>query len=278
MPPLSKQTILITGATDGLGRALASDLAGRGATVLIHGRSQERLDDTRAGILDAVGEAAEDRVVCYRADFRSLDAVRALARDVERDHERLDVLVNNAGIGFGPPGATREESDDGYELRFAVNYLAPFLLTTLLLPLLKRSAPARIVNVASAGQQPIDFDDPMLERSYDGIRAYRQSKLAQITFTFELAERLGDGAGVTVNALHPATFMDTKMVLEHGQEPWTTVQDGLEATRRLVIDPELDGVTGRYFDQLKEARARSQAYDPEARRRLWRLSEEWTAG
>lgn len=276
MPSSTGPTVLITGATDGLGRALARDLAGRGATVLIHGRSDARLDETRAEILHAVDGAGEDDVVCYRADFSSLDAVRRLAREVERDHDRLDVLVNNAGIGFGPPGAAREVSDDGYELRLAVNYLAPFLLTTLLLPLLRRSAPARIVNVASAGQQPIDFDDPMLERSYDGVRAYRQSKLAQVMFTFELAERLGDDAGVTVNALHPATFMGTKMVIEIGQEPWSTVQDGVEATRRLVIDPELDGVTGRYFDQLSEARARSQAYDPDARRRLWRLSEEWT--
>jgi NAD(P)-dependent dehydrogenase (short-subunit alcohol dehydrogenase family) len=278
MRSLTDQTILITGATDGLGRALARDLAGRGATVLLHGRSDARLEQTRTEILDAVDGAGEDDVVCYRADFRSLDAVRRLAGEVERDHDRLDVLVNNAGIGFGTPGATREESDDGYELRFAVNYLAPFLLTTLLLPLLRRSSPARIVNVASAGQQPIDFDDPMLQRGYDGVRAYRQSKLAQVMFTFELAERLGNGAGVTVNALHPATYMDTKMVTEHGQEPWSTVQDGVEATRRLVLAPELEGVTGRYFDQLSQARARSQAYDPEARRRLWQLSEEWAGG
>lgn len=274
MRPLADQTILITGATDGLGRALAHDLARRGAMVLLHGRSDVRLADTRREILEACDEAA---VRSYRADFSSLDAVRRLAGEIGGDHQRLDVLVNNAGIGFGPPGGSRQESVDGYDLRFAVNYLAPFLLTTLLLPLLRRSAPARIVNVASAGQQPIDFDDPMLQQHYDGVRAYRQSKLAEIMFTFELAERLRvEDAEVTVNALHPATYMNTKMVFEHGAAPLTAVEDGLEATRQLVIAPELDGKSGLYFDRLREASAQAQAYDPEARRRLWRMSEEWT--
>ncbi|MQB02428.1 MAG: SDR family NAD(P)-dependent oxidoreductase, partial [Actinobacteria bacterium] len=185
---------------------------------------------------------------------------------------------NNAGIGGGKAGSPREESVDGYELRFAVNYLAPFLLTNRLLPLLRRSAPARIVSIASAGQAPIDFTDVMLRRGYDGWRAYRQSKLAQVIFTFELAERLrADGErGVTVNALHPATFMNTKMVHERVGYALSTVEDGVEATLRLAISPDLDGVTGRYFDRLKEARADDQAHDPEARRRLWRLSEELT--
>jgi NAD(P)-dependent dehydrogenase (short-subunit alcohol dehydrogenase family) len=203
--------------------------------------------------------------------------VRRLAAEVERDHERLDVLVNNAGIGGGRNGR-REESADGHELRFAVNYLAPFLLTQLLLPLLERSAPARIVNVASAGQAPIDFDDVMLERGYGGMRAYAQSKLAQIMFTFELAERLrAEGAGVTVNALHPASLMNTKMVYESFGYTMSTVEDGVEATLRLAISPELDGVSGRYFDRLREARPNRQARGPDARRRLWELSEQLVA-
>jgi NAD(P)-dependent dehydrogenase (short-subunit alcohol dehydrogenase family) len=268
MRPVDEQTILVTGATDGLGRALARELAARGALVLLHGRSTQRLEATRREIAEATGG---HRLRTYQADLASLEQVRRLGREVDGQQERLDVLVNNAGIGGDGP---RRESADGVELRFAVNYLAPFLLTDLLLPLLRRSAPARIVNVASVGQAPIDFDDVMLERRYDGLRAYRQSKLAQIMFTFELAERLraAGESGVTVNALHPATLMDTKMALETFGYAMSTVQDGVEATLRLVVAPELDAVSGHYFDRLRESRADPQAYDAEARRRLWRLS------
>jgi NAD(P)-dependent dehydrogenase (short-subunit alcohol dehydrogenase family) len=191
---------------------------------------------------------------------------------VEAENARLDALINNAGVGAGTRGAERELSGDGYELRFQVNYLAGFLLTILLLPRLRRSAPARVVNVASAGQAPIDFDDPMLERGYEGWRAYRVSKLAQVVFTFDLAGRL-DGTGVTVNALHPATFMDTKMVREVAS-PMSRVEEGAQATLRLVTAAELEGVTGKYFDGVEETRADAQAYDPGARRKLWDLSEE----
>lgn len=272
MRPVDEQTILVTGATDGLGRALARELATRGATVLVHGRNDARLEEALREIQEATGS---DRARPYRADFSTLAEVRHLAAEIESDHERLDLLINNAGIGAGPSGTLREESADGHELRFAVNYLAPFLLTNLLLPLLRVSAPARIVNVASVGQAPIDFDDVMLERRYDGMQAYRQSKLAQILFTFELADRLrAEGYEVTVNALHPASLMNTKMVHEWFGYTMSTIEDGVEAALHLAIAPELDGVSGRYFDRLQEARAHQQAYDPEARDRLWRLSEE----
>jgi NAD(P)-dependent dehydrogenase (short-subunit alcohol dehydrogenase family) len=268
MRPVDEQTILVTGATDGLGRALARELAARGATVLLHGRTKARLEDTRREIVEATGS---DRLHTYLADLASLEQVRRLGREVGGDQERLDVLVNNAGIGGDGP---RQQSADGHELRLAVNYLAPFLLTELLLPLLRRSAPARIVNVASVGQVPIDFDDVMLERHYDALRAYRQSKLAQIMFTFELAERLraAGESGVTVNALHPATLMNTKMALETFGYAMSTIEDGVEATLRLAVAPELEGVSGRYFDRLDDARANPQAYDADARGRLWRLS------
>jgi NAD(P)-dependent dehydrogenase (short-subunit alcohol dehydrogenase family) len=270
--PLGEQTTLVTGATDGLGRRLARELAFGGATVLLHGRSARRLEESVHEACEATGN---DRLHSYLADFASLDQVRRLAQEVEREHQRLDLLVNNAGIGGGTRPSQREESADGYELRFAVNYLAPFLLTRLLLPLLERSAPARIVNVASAGQAPIDFGDVMLERRYDGMRAYAQSKLAQVMFTFELAERLqADGAGVSVNALHPASLMNTKMVYESFGYTMSTVEEGVEATLRLATSPELDGVTGRYFDRLREALAHPQSYDGQARVRLWRLSEQ----
>jgi NAD(P)-dependent dehydrogenase (short-subunit alcohol dehydrogenase family) len=153
-----------------------------------------------------------------------------------------------------------------------VNYLAGYLLTRRLLPLLERSAPARIVNVSSAGQAPIDFDDVMLERRYDGVQAYCQSKLAQIMFTFDLAEEL-EGRGVSATCLHPATYMPTKMVLAAGVHPASSLQDGVQATLRLVADPELDGVTGRYFNGLQPASPHPQAADPDARRRLRELSD-----
>ena len=270
-PALGDRVVLVTGATDGLGRAVARELASRGAAVLLHGRSEARLADTARQIRRA---AANDRVRTYLADFSSLEDVRRLGREVLAGEDRLDVLVNNAGIGGGRDRRLREESADGHELRFAVNFLAPFLLTHLLLPLMRRSAPARIVNVASAGQEPIDFEDVMLERRYDGLRAYRQSKLAQVMFTFELADRLrAEGhEGVTVNVLHPASLMNTKMVQESFGRTMSTVEEGMESTVRLAVAPELEGVTGRYFDRSHEARAEDQAYDPEARRRLWTLS------
>jgi NAD(P)-dependent dehydrogenase (short-subunit alcohol dehydrogenase family) len=266
MDKLAGAKILVTGATDGLGRRLASDLAATGATVLLHGRSRERLEAT---IEKVRGETGNEKLGSYLADLSSLGEVRALAHRVIAEQDRLDALINNAGVIV----RERRESEDGYELTFAVNFLAHFLLTRLLVPLLRDSAPSRIVNVASAGQNPIDFDDVMLERSYSAMRAYRQSKLAQVMFTFELAERL-EGSGVTVNALHPASLMETKMVLETFGSSMSTVEEGAEATMRLATSPELEGVTGRYFDGTREGRADSQAYDEGARERLWDLSEE----
>jgi NAD(P)-dependent dehydrogenase (short-subunit alcohol dehydrogenase family) len=256
MRPIEQQTILVTGSSDGLGRRVAVELAARSADVVVHGRNAQKT----AAVAREIGSG---RFVV--ADFASLDEVRRMAGEVDS----LDALVNNAGLIV----RERRESADGYELTFAVNYLAHFLLTALLLPKLRE--PARIVNVASIGQAPLDFEDLMLERGYDAYRAYAQSKLAQILFTFELAERLGESA-ITVNAVHPATLMDTKMVRDTFGRGRASVGQGAEAVLRLVSDPELDGVTGRYFDGTRESSAHEQAYDPEARRRLWELSEELT--
>jgi NAD(P)-dependent dehydrogenase (short-subunit alcohol dehydrogenase family) len=265
MREISEQVILVTGATDGLGRGVAADLASRGATVLLHGRSPERLERTLAELRDETGS---DKLRTYRADFASLAEVRAMAAEVAANEERLDALVNNAGIGFLPQ---REFSQDGVELVLQVDYLAGYLLTRELLPLIQASAPSRIVFVASAGQAPIDFDDPMMDRGYDAGRAYCQAKLAQINQTMEMAGRL-DG-DVAVTALHPSTFMPTK-ILGPGMDPRSTVQEGIDATGRLVVAPELDGVTGVYFNVQDEARAMDQAYDPDAQRRLRELSEQ----
>ena len=273
MRSVDEAVILVTGSTDGLGKSTARDLAATGATVLLHGRDPERGD---AAVREIREETDNDRLHYYVADFSSLEEVHWLADEVAADHDRLHVLVNNAGIGAGRRGETsRDLSRDGYELRFAVNYLAPFLLTRLLLPLVRGSAPARIVNVASAGQSPISFDDVMLERGYDGMRAYAQSKLALVMFTFDLAEEL-EGTGLIANSLHPASLMDTKMVFETFGSASSSVREGTDATVRLAISPELRRVTGRYFDGQREARADEQAYDPEARERLRRLSEELT--
>jgi NAD(P)-dependent dehydrogenase (short-subunit alcohol dehydrogenase family) len=265
-------TILVTGATDGLGRALADRLAADGHELILHGRDPERL-------ARAAEEIANDgrRPLTAVADLAELAQVRRLAAEVREHTGRLDVRVSNAGIGSGEPdGRTRRTSADGYELRFAVNYLAGFLLTLELLPLLRASAPARIVNVASIGQHPLDFDDLMLEHGYQGTRAYGQSKLAQIMSGFTLAEQL-PAAEVTINSLHPSTYMPTKMVLEEIGHSVDSLDDGVAATHRLITDPALAATTGRFFDRTREARADQQAYDATARATLWERSLELVA-
>jgi NAD(P)-dependent dehydrogenase (short-subunit alcohol dehydrogenase family) len=252
MTTIEGRTVLVTGATDGLGREVAGELVRHGARVLVHGRDEQRA----RGVADELGAAG-----AYLADFASLAEVRALAAELPP----VDVLVNNAGLISGE----RHVTQDGIELTFQVNYLAHFLLT---LGLLERSAPRRIVNVASAGQRAPDFDDLMLERGYEPWRAYMQSKLAQVMFTFELAVRRPD---VESTALHPATFMDTKMVRQTVGRPHSTVQEGVDATVRLVAELDLD-VSGRYFDGMREAAPDPLAYDADARRRLWDVSERLT--
>ncbi|TGT38979.1 SDR family NAD(P)-dependent oxidoreductase [Mesorhizobium sp. M8A.F.Ca.ET.165.01.1.1] len=260
---LKDKTILITGSTDGVGRVVAQRLGASGARVLVHGR-----DATRGKAVIAEIEAAGGKAEFLAADLASLAEVRRLAEAV-RARSRLDVLINNAGVGTA--GDKRQTSADGHELRFAVNYLAGFLLTSELLPLLRASAPARIVNVASAGQQAINFDDVMLTHGYSGVRAYCQSKLAQILFTIDLSEQL-KGSGVTVNALHPASYMNTTMVRQAGVKPWSSVETGADAILNLATAQKLEGRSGLYFDGLRESRADAQAYDARARQQLRSLS------
>jgi NAD(P)-dependent dehydrogenase (short-subunit alcohol dehydrogenase family) len=262
------QTALVTGATDGVGRVVAARLGAAGFRVLVHGR-----DRTRAAAVVREVEKAGGSATFLPADLASLDEVRALAKTVAATTDRLHLLINNAGIGTTGNKPGRQVSADGHELRFAVNYLAGFLLTHLLLPLLKASAPARIVNVSSAGQQVIDFSDVMLTKHYSGVAAYCQSKLAQILFTIDLAEEL-KSSGVIVNALHPSTYMNTTMVRQSGTTPISRVEDGAEAILNLAVGPALEGRSGLYFNVLREARANGQAYDAEARARLRKLSLE----
>jgi|HigsolmetaAR201D_1030396.scaffolds.fasta_scaffold01352_9 NAD(P)-dependent dehydrogenase (short-subunit alcohol dehydrogenase family) len=270
---LEGKTALVTGSTDGLGKEVALRLAALGATVLVHGRNEER----GAAVVEQINKETPGSAKLYRADFASLAEVRKLAEAVGDDHRRLHLLINNAGIGSANRDGkqSREVSADGYELRFAVNYLAGYLLTRLLIPNLVAGSPSRIVNVASLAQRAIDFDDVMLEREYDGSRAYAQSKLAQVMFTIDLAEELAV-KNITVNALHPATYMDTTMVRSAGVQPRSSVAEGADAVMHLATDPELKFKSGLFFNGKREMKANAAAYDPEARRKLRDLSQKLT--
>jgi len=264
---MAGKTALVTGSTDGVGRYVAARLAAAGAKVLIHGRDRARAET----LAEEIKRQGQGEAVFYQADLSSLSEARQLAQAVIAGHRRLDLFISNAGIGSQNQGPQRQTSADGHELRFAVNYLSGFLLARLLLPLLKASAPSRIVNVASLGQHPIDFDDVMITRGYSGSRAYAQSKLSQIMFTIDLANEL-KGSGVTVNALHPATYMNTTMVRAGGITPMSTVEQGGEAILHLAVGDDMAGKSGLFFNGMQQARANPQAYDETARGQLRALS------
>lgn len=266
---MKNPVILITGATSGLGFSLAEKLGDiENLTLLLHGRTAESLSRIEARVVDSPAN-----VHTIAADLSELEQVHRLAHSVAQLTDHLSVLVNNAGIGFGD--GTREVSSDGHELRFAVNYLAPFALSNLLLPLLQAGAnrlnPSRVINIASIGQQPVDFEDVNFDQQYDGRKAYGKSKLAMITSGFTLAT-LMDPAQVTVNSVHPATFMPTKLVLDSGIEAIDDLEDGRDAVMRLILDPAVANVTGEFFNGTETARVNEWAYDTETQRRLWKLS------
>jgi NAD(P)-dependent dehydrogenase (short-subunit alcohol dehydrogenase family) len=264
------KTALVTGATDGVGRVVAKRLAKDGWRVLVHGRNAERGQSLVKEIEGAGGKAT-----FLKADLAALAEVRTLADAVKTETGQLGLLINNAGIGTAGDRPGRQESADGHELRFAVNYLAGFLLTHRLLPLLKAGAPARIVNVSSAGQEAIDFGDVMLTKAYAGSRAYRQSKLAQILFTVDLADEL-KADRIIANCLHPSTYMNTTMVKQSGTTPMSSVETGADAIMQLAVSPKLEGKSGLYFNVMNETRASPQAYDAKARAQLRKLSLELT--
>ncbi len=266
-PGPNQQVILVTGSTGGLGREVARRLASGGAHVIVHGRNRER----GMQLVHEIEREGNGSARFYAADLASFDQVRAFGDAILQDYDRLDVLVNNAGFGSAPN--ERLLSEDGHEYRFQVNYLSGFLLTHMLMPLLVASVPARIINVSSLAQTPIDFDDVMIENNFSGRRAYAQSKLAQVMFTFDLAEQL-EGTGVMVNSLHPATYMPTGMVARAGVEPRATLDEGIDAVMQLIVSTEIEG--GQFFRGLQPARANGQAYDLEARAKLRKLSEELT--
>ena len=267
VPASDRQVALVTGSTSGLGRELALRLGARGHHVIVHGRNEER----GAEVVDAINTEGPGSARFYRADLASFADVRRFAETLLADYGRLDLLINNAGFGSAPD--ERLLTEDGHEYRFQVNYLSTFLLTHMLMPLLLDSAPARIVNVSSGAQTPIDFDDVMIEKDFSGRRAYAQSKLAQVMFTLDLAEDL-EGTGIVVGSLHPATYMPTGMVRRAGVEPRSTIDEGADAVMQVVDSDDYE--SGQYFSGLRPARGNDQAYDAGARARLKQLSQELT--
>jgi NAD(P)-dependent dehydrogenase (short-subunit alcohol dehydrogenase family) len=275
------KTILISGATNGIGKQSALELAKMGAQVVIIGRNKARTDETLREIQTASGNKDVHALI---ADLSSMAEVRRVAEDFKKQFSRLDVLLNNAGGVF----QSRQETVDGYEMTFALNHLSYFLLTELLLDMLKASAPSRIVNVSSDLQSgaTINFDDLQSKQSYGigGFRAYGQSKLMNVMFTYELARRLA-GTGVTVNVLHPGVVntgfgRNNKglMGLAMSLMAFFTlkVEDGAKTSVYLASSPEVEGMTGKYFDKCKPKQSTAASYDEAAQKRLWDISEQLT--
>lgn len=273
---MAGQTVLVTGGTGGIGKATAIGLAALGARVGITGRDIERTEAAAADIRTAAGHPAVD---AFAADLSSQAEVRRLAAEVLNAYPRLDVLVNNVG-GFW---ATRHVTVDGLEHTFALNHLAPFLLTSLLLDRLKASAPARIVTVSSGAHATgkIDFEDPQAVRKYSGQKAYSQSKLANVMFSYELARQVA-GAGVTATVLHPGLVLTSfgaedpgplfKVILLVARPFMKTPKDGAATSVYLASSPKVEGVTGQYFASSKPKASSKASYDTAAAARLWQVS------
>src|SRR5579883_1919609 len=268
---------LVTGSSSGIGKVTARELARLGATVVMVCRNRAKGEAAQAEIKAATGN---ERVELILADLTSLADVRRAAAEFKERYTRLHVLIHNAG----GVSSVRRVTPDGLEVTFVVNYLAPFLLTELLLDVLKASAPARIVNVSSAAHQggKIDFDDLQGEKGYSMWKAYGQAKLALILFTYELARRL-EGSGVTVNALHPGVIASDfgQGLGKFSRVGWklaapfmTSVERGAQTTLYLATSPEVEGISGKYFANRKEVRSSRRSYDQAVRQRLWQVSEE----
>lgn len=270
------KTCLVTGANSGIGKVTARRLAEMGARVVMVCRSRERGTEARDEIILKSGNSAVELLTC---DLSSQKSIRGVAMEFLDRHDRLHVLVNNAGLML----RRRTLTEDGLEMTFAVNHLAYFLLTNLLLDVIRISAPARIVNVSSMAHMTgsINFEDLQSEKSYSSMGAYRQSKLANILFTYELARRL-EGTGVTVNSLHPGVIAtnlarDMPRVIDLALKSFfTSSEKGADTSVYLASSPEVEGVTGKYFIARKEARSNEQSYNEEVARRLWDVSARLT--
>ncbi|MGE5499879.1 MAG: SDR family oxidoreductase [Syntrophothermus sp.] len=266
---MAKQTILITGSTDGIGRQTAYELAALGHTVLIHGRSADRCQKTAEEIKKETGNSD---LYCFTADLASLEQVRKLAGEVKSQFPSLNVLINNAGVFSKDKKITK----DGFELTFQVNHLSHYLLTVLLIDVLKRNSPSRIINVSSTAHQSADFDINNLqgESYYNSHNAYSLAKLCNLLFTFELAEKL-KGTNVTVNALHPGVI-STKMLQDAFNMAGASLKEGAETSVFLADSDEVSGKSGHYYVRKKEARVSSAAENESNRKKLWELSARLT--
>jgi NAD(P)-dependent dehydrogenase (short-subunit alcohol dehydrogenase family) len=265
------KTVLVTGSTDGIGRETALGLSRMGANVLVHGRDRVK----GAAVLNEISRlSGKGNLELFIADLSSQRQVRSLAQAVLDNHDRLDVLINNAGVFEGE----RRLTEDGLELTFAVNYMAPFLLTNLLLDLLKKSAPSRIISVASIAHRSatVDWNNLLGERYYDSYEAYNLSKLCVVLFTYALAERL-NGTRVTANCLHPGVIK-TKLLREgFGDYPGDTPEKGARTSIYLASSQEMEGVSGKYFERQRMVRSSEISYDKALQERLWKLSERLSA-
>lgn len=277
---MKDKVVLITGATNGIGKITALELAKKGAKVVIVGRNAAKTAATLSEIRSQSGNSGVDSLL---ADLSSQAQVRSLAEEFKQKYQRLDVLVNNAGAVF----SQRQETVDGYEMTFAFNHLSCFLLTNLLLDLVKASAPSRIVNVSSAAHTfgPLNFDDLMSTHyGMAGFKAYGQSKLANVMFTYELARRL-EGTGVTVNVLHPGVVntgfgKNNQGIMNLALKVFglfsLTPEQGAQTSIYLASSPEVAGVSGKYFDHCKPVASSKASYDQAAQNRLWEISEKLT--
>lgn len=273
------KTALITGGTSGIGKATAVALAAMGADVVVVGRNQERGE---AAVEEIKGQSHSESVELMLANLSEQDEVRRLAEEFLERYDRLDVLANNAGL----VQSKRTETSDGIETTLAINHLAPFLLTNLLLDRLKQSAPSRVITVSSEAQRwgDMDFDDLQSKQKYRGFPVYGMTKLANIMFTYDLAERL-KGTFVTANCLHPGAVSTNfgknnsgpMTLFFRAAKPFMrSPEQGADTLIWLASSSDVDGVSGKYFSDRKEIEAKKVAYDPAARRRLWEISEDLT--
>jgi retinol dehydrogenase 14 len=266
---MQNKIILITGSTDGIGRQTAVELAALGATVLVHGRNATR---GKAAVEEIQTSTGNQKVDLLIADLASLKQVRELAAEIHCRYDRLDVLLNNAGVFMNERALT----EDGFEMTYAVNHLAPFLLTNLLLDLLKKSAPSRVVNVSSVAHTRgrIDFENLQAEKSFGGYSAYALTKLANVLFTYQLAQQL-EGTGVTSNCLHPGVI-GTKLLRAGFNMPGASTADGAETLVHLASSEEVEHVTGRYFQNKISISSSPVTYDETLQRQLWKVSQKQT--